>query len=500
MTTRNRARKNHLPSHLIPEPPSGGPGAANPKKQISIIHLFKARPSSRLAQASAAPLVAWVIFLMSATGRGEVAPSPAQDSEPRWFKGNLHTHSLWSDGDDYPEMIADWYKRNGYHFLGISDHNVLEEGQRWMEFKPPAGGKNADRQNAGGGALEKYLGRFGPDWVEQRQTNGKTAVRLKPLAEYRSLLEEPGRFLMIPSEEITSSWKRPQTATAPAAGGPVHINVTNPRDFIAPVGGDSALAVMQRTIDAVLAQRAKTGQLMFPHLNHPNFGWGITAEELMALRGEQFFEVYNGHPGVHNDGDASHLGTDPMWDTILTHRIAELHLPLMFCLAVDDAHAYHTPALGKSNPGRGWVMVRAKNLTTESIILAMEAGDYYASTGVTLTDVKRGGNRLELEIAAQPGVTYLTKFIGTRIGYDPTSQPLLPPDGKAAGGNVPHRRYSGEVGAVFAEVTGPSATYVLHGDELYVRAKIISSKPKPNASVANEVECAWTQPLAGTPK
>ena len=46
---------------------------------------------------------------------------------PRWLKGNLHTHSFWSDGDDFPEMIADWYKRHDYHFLGLTDHNVLSE-------------------------------------------------------------------------------------------------------------------------------------------------------------------------------------------------------------------------------------------------------------------------------------------------------------------------------------------------------------------------------------
>ena len=47
-----------------------------------------------------------------------------------WFKGNLHTHTLWSDGDDYPEMVVDWYKGHGYNFLALSDHNVLQEGQR----------------------------------------------------------------------------------------------------------------------------------------------------------------------------------------------------------------------------------------------------------------------------------------------------------------------------------------------------------------------------------
>jgi|GEM_PF-6842137 len=30
----------------------------------------------------------------------------ASAAEARWWKGNLHTHSLWSDGDDFPESIA----------------------------------------------------------------------------------------------------------------------------------------------------------------------------------------------------------------------------------------------------------------------------------------------------------------------------------------------------------------------------------------------------------
>jgi hypothetical protein len=424
----------------------------------------------------------------------------ADPAAPRWFKGNLHTHSLWSDGDDYPEMIADWYKREGYHFLALSDHNVLEEGTRWLELKPPAVIAGQVVQRGGGVALEKYLARFGPDWVELRESGGKKEVRLKPLAEYRSLLEEPGKFLMIPSEEITSNWKRPKTATTPELGGPVHMNVTNPRDFIAPVGGDNALTIMQRTIDAALAQRAKTGQPMFPHLNHPNFVWGVTAEELMQLHGEQFFEIYNGHPGVHNDGDATRLGTEAMWDAILTRRIAELHLDVMYGLATDDAHAYHTIMIGQSNAGRGWVMVRARHLTAESLIAAMEAGDFYASSGVTLTDVQRSGRELAVEIQPEPGVSYTIQFIGTRRGYDPTSQIIPPPANEPARKSLPHRRYSKDVGAILAEASGTRAAYTLRGDEIYVRATIISTKPKPNASVAGEVERAWTQPLVNTAK
>ena len=115
-------------------------------------------------------------------------------------------------------MVADWYKQNGYHFLGLSDHNVVQAGTKWFELKTPVAVGGAVNQRGGGPVLEKYVRRYGPDWVEQREEGGKKYVRLKPLDEYRSLLEEPGRFLLIPMEEITSNWKRPKTATTPEHG------------------------------------------------------------------------------------------------------------------------------------------------------------------------------------------------------------------------------------------------------------------------------------------
>lgn len=426
-----------------------------------------------------------------------VTAAATDSAAPRWFKGNLHTHSLWSDGNDYPEMIADRYKAAGYHFLAISDHNVLAEGTRWLELKAPAVVAGTVVRLGGGDVLDRYIARFGTTWVAQRETNGKKEVRLKPLAEYRTLLEEPGRFLLIPGAEITSKWSRPATATEPERGGPVHMNHTNPAALLAPVAADNALEIMQKSVDAVLAQRERTGQPMMIHLNHPNYVWGVTAEELMRVHGEGFFEVYNGHPGVHNGGDHAHLGTDEMWDVILTRRLAELHLGVMYGIGTDDAHDYHQVILGKSNPFRGWIMVRATHLTPESVIRAMEAGDFYSSSGVTLTDVTRTDQTLALEIQAEPGVTYTTQFIGTRRGYDPASRLIESGPGRKA---LPHHRYSKDVGTVLAEVKGTSASYTLTGDEIYVRAKIISSKEKPNASAAGEVECAWTQPLVNGAK
>lgn len=419
-----------------------------------------------------------------------VCVSTAFADDVRWWKGNLHTHSHWSDGDDYPEMIAAWYKERGYHFLALSDHNILPDHEKWIGIEKSKGGF---------GAFEKYLARFGEQWVEQRETAGVKEVRLKMLGEYRTKLEEPGRFLMIPSEEISSRF----------LSAPIHVNATNVREKIPEQTGRSIVEVMQKSVDAVLAQRAATGVPMFPHINHPNFGWAITAEELMQVDRERFFEVYNGHPIVRDAGDARHASVERVWDIILTRRLAELGKEVVFGLATDDAHNYHiagpreTAAAsrpsaadnewkGPSRPGRGWVMVRAARLDAAELVTAMEAGNFYSSTGVTLKDVNRGKGSVSLEIQKEPGVSYTTEFIGTRKGYDPASEPVLGDDGTALRVT---RRYSKDVGAVLATVEGPSPVYALKGDEIYVRARVRSSKLKADPARSGELEQAWTQPF-----
>jgi hypothetical protein len=399
---------------------------------------------------------------------------PAADPPPsRWWKGNLHTHSLWSDGDDYPEMIAAWYKQHGYHFLALSDHNVMQSGVRWFTITEKRGG---------GHVLEHYLEKFGSEWVEQREVDGTNQVRLKPMSEFRTRLEEPDRFLLLSSEEISD---RHLVA-------PIHINATHLRELIRPQGGSNVVDVMQRNINAVLEQRERTGQPMFPHVNHPNFGWAITAEELMQVKGERFFEVYNAHPAVHNEGDSLHASVDRVWDILLAWRLEVLDLPVLYGLAVDDAHNYHGWATNRSNPGRGWVMVRAPFLTPEAIIEAMEAGDFYASSGVELRDVRREGQNILIEIKPEEGVAYETRFIGTQRGFNQAHEPVR----NAAGDllRVTHR-YSDEVGGVLETDSGPSASYSFKGDELYVRALITSSKPKTNSYRLAETEAAWTQPF-----
>lgn len=402
-------------------------------------------------------------------------PLPAATGAPRYWKGNLHTHTLWSDGDDFPEMVCDWYKRHGYEFLALTEHNVLAEGDRWADAEG-----TATRTRA----VEKYARRFGERWPEFRTKDGKKQVRLKPHAEYRALFDEPGRFLLVPAEEITHSY----------AKRPIHMNGINLRDPIKPIDGKDAIETVRVNIRQVDAQRAKTGRVTVAFLNHPNFGWGVRAEEVLLAEELRFFEVYNGHPGVRNYGDAAHASCERVWDIALALRLGRYKLPLVYGLATDDSHGYHEYGLGKVNPGRGWVMVRAPFLTPDAVAGGLDAGDFYASTGVLLNEIARDAKQLKLSIRTEPGVTYTTEFVATMRDADLTGKPKVfrDKDGK----EVPVTgEYSADIGKVVATATGATPAYTFTGHELYVRAKVTSSRPHPNPYAKGDVEVAWVQPV-----
>ena len=400
----------------------------------------------------------------------------AQAQELKWFKGNTHTHSLWSDGNDFPEMITDWYKQKGYDFLAISDHNVLQAKEVWMGV--PAVEKR--RKALGKTTMDKYRARFGGEWVTTRDQDGVTEVRLKKLEEYRPQFEEPGKFLIVQAEEISAGLGK----------APVHMNAVNLREEIKPIKDlGSIQEVLRANFKLVNEQSARLGVPMFTHINHPNFRWAFTAEDMAAVLEENFWEIYNGHPGINWHGDETRVGHEKLWDIANTLRIAQFKAAPLYGVGTDDSHHYHGE---ESSPGRGWVMVRAAKLDANEIVKAMKAGDFYASSGVVLDDVSFTDGTLRIRIHAEPGVKYITEIRGTLQGYDTTTREVQTP----AGDTYQTRKlYSDDVGKTLARLEGTEITWKPTGKELYFRATIGSSKPHPNPSFEGQTETAWTQPM-----
>ena len=207
---------------------------------------------------------------------------------------------------------------------------------------------------------------------------------------------------------------------------------------------------------------------MIVHVNHPNFQDAIRLEDMLHLKGERFFEVYNGHNRVQNEGGIYGLSTEAMWDLINISYV-NAGKPLLLGLATDDAHNYHQIGNQWSNAGRGWVQVRADSLTPASLIAALEAGDFYASTGVTLKEVSLANNVLEVAVDAEEEVKYTISFIAFAKGAEKVEE--------------------------VATVEGESASLELKEDWLFARCKILSSKLQENPIENLLYEMAWTQPV-----
>jgi len=318
---------------------------------------------------------AGLFLLMSLFTSDRVQAAP----ELHWYKGNLHTHTVNSDGDSTPNDVASWYKEHRYNFLVLTDHN----------FRTEIDGLN-------------------------------------------SLHAAKDRFLLIPGEEVTDSF----------AKAPVHINAYDGSSLVEPTHGQSMVATIQRNVDAI---RRVNG---LPSVNHPNFGWAITSKDLLEIQNLNLFEVYNGHPYVNNSGGGGVESMDELWDTLLSagRRINGI--------AVDDAHHFKQLGRDRSNPGRGWVVVKAPELTRSAIREALISGKFYASNGVELTDVRSSESELSVEIKPAGAAKHRTYFIG-------------------------------EQGKILGTSVDDVAVYKIRGNEKYVRARVESSTG----------DMAWTQPV-----
>jgi hypothetical protein len=241
------------------------------------------------------------------------------------------------------------------------------------------------------------------------------------------------QFLVVPGEEVTSR----------SGDKPVHINGLDLQRVVKAHEGGSVVETMQGNIDGI---RAAQG---VPHINHPNFGWGLTTQDLQQARNYRLFEIHNGHPTVNNLGGGGVPGMEEVWDRILSSG------KIVYGMATDDAHVFKQPGNPNvSGPGRGWVSVRAARLDGRALMESLERGDFYASTGVVLDDVRATAK----DLTVRAKVEGVTKF---RI------------------------QFIGRGGAILREVTDPTATYTFTGSEGYVRAKVIDSNGR----------FAWVQPV-----
>jgi len=101
-------------------------------RQLPIPEVLKARPGVSLLD-SRFLITACLLVVGTTTGLLHGPGSVPPDRRPRatgaWLKGNLHAHTVRSDGDSTPDEVARWYRNHDYDFLVLSDHGTLSPAE-----------------------------------------------------------------------------------------------------------------------------------------------------------------------------------------------------------------------------------------------------------------------------------------------------------------------------------------------------------------------------------
>jgi len=205
-----------------------------------------------------------------------------------------------------------------------------------------------------------------------------------------------------------------------------HLNRINVPDVLR--GNEQAM------IDATLAQ----GGFIF--LNHPNWPGGYpdspnwTDAEMEAIHSYHGIEVWNSlvAPNSNAENRVDHLLTRGR---------------RLFLLATDDCHNVHNTRCMTAS-----TVVFADRLETDDIMHNLKSGNFYASSGATISSVSVAGRTFTVTTDRLSNIHFIT-----------------------AGGRIVQSTYG-----AFA------ATYTASGDEVYIRAKIVRTA---------DAAMAWTNPV-----
>lgn len=267
--------------------------------------------------------------------------------EGNWYKGNLHCHTTDSDGCLTAAEVVQLYRKNGYDFLAISDHDIFSDYRKEFDCKEfiilPAVEasavlyQDAKRKRSERLSIHHIHGILGN---EDMQKNAK-----------KGIFSHQQKY---PAREFYGSW-------------------------------DGAKAA-QELQDDLKAHGCITiyNHPVWSRVREANF---IDTEGLTAL------EVYN--YGTVNES-ATEFDT-LHWDVMLRNGT---HI---FATASDDNH---NDGIVDDSFG-GYIMVKAEKLDHESIINSIIDGNYYSSTGPQIYDWGIKNNTVYVECSPVNRVNFI---------------------------------------------------------------------------------------------
>lgn len=241
-----------------------------------------------------------------------------------WYKGNLHSHTVNSDGMLTPDESVQLYRANGYQFLCLSEHDLYTDYTR------------------------KY--------------NTEDFLILPGVEASAILFEKAGKMNRLKVHHmhgILGTKEMQENAQMPL--------FTHRENLKVPVyyGSWDGAKVAQELADSLIERGC------IVTYNHPIWS-RVNAEEFIHTKGIFGLEIFN-----YNTVNESGTGYDTTYWDVMLREGTHIH-----GIAADDNHneGLFDDACG------GYIVVRAEKLTHENIIQSLLSGNYYSSAGPEIYD------------------------------------------------------------------------------------------------------------------
>lgn len=270
-----------------------------------------------------------------------------------WYKGNLHSHTVTSDGKLTAEKSVLIYRQHGYSFMCLSDHDIYTDLREKLD-------------------CEDFITLPGVE----------TSVRLidssvMPNIDVDEFTDGRG-YADFTADDI---WEKLRTAGGYRLLKTHHIHGILGNIAMQEAAGDNIIKDNELTPmrvyfdswDGVKAAQDMSDYLKakgcFTTYNHPIWS-RVDFEDVRGIEGFWGLEVYN-YATVNECGE----GEDTTFLEMLLRRGTDINV-----FAADDNHneGNYPDSFG------GFVMVRAETLTHENIVNGLLEGNFYASSGAVI--------------------------------------------------------------------------------------------------------------------
>ena len=265
------------------------------------------------------------------------------------YKANLHSHTVLSDGSLTPEQMVKAYREHGYSILAITDHEAPYDHSEFTteDFLMLTG-------------WEAYL----------RRTPECKVDDFGPEIHLNLISKEPHNTTYIAYDPNYCKYMPHELAESL----PHHGDELGPRKY------DPAY------IQAFIRCAREAGYLVT--YNHPV--WSMEEpERILGYDGFFSLEIFNTGSQLIS-GQEHNL---PQYERLLRHgKFPYVH-------GADDNHNKKPFGDLLCDSFGAWTMILAEDLTYGSVISALEAGHFYASTGPEIYELRFDGTHVHLEFS-----------------------------------------------------------------------------------------------------